>query len=58
MDRRSIPRFCGSTAMGFVASSSRAFAQGEKASPKESIVGRWTFSLVDTAPIALSWRRG
>ena len=47
MNRRSILRLCGSAAMGFIASSARVFAQGEKASGKDSIVGRWTLMIAD-----------
>src|SRR5579859_5113721 len=47
MDRRSILRLCGSVAMGLIASSTRVFAQGEKASPKDAIVGRWTLMIAD-----------
>jgi hypothetical protein len=47
MDRRSILRLCGSAAMVFIASSSRAFAQGERTSAKDSIVGSWTLMIAD-----------
>jgi hypothetical protein len=47
MDRRSILRLCGSAAMGFIASSARVFAQGEKTSGKDSIVGKWTLMIAD-----------
>jgi Lipocalin-like domain len=47
MDRRSILRLCGSAAMGFIASSARAFAQGERTSAKDSIVGSWTLMIAD-----------
>jgi Lipocalin-like domain len=47
MNRRSILRLCGSAAMGFIASSARVLAQGEKTSGKDSIVGKWTLMIAD-----------
>jgi Lipocalin-like domain len=47
MDRRSILRLCGSAAMGLIASSAKVFAQSEKTSAKDSIVGTWTLMIAD-----------
>jgi hypothetical protein len=47
MDRRSILRLCGSAAMGFIASSAKVFAQSEKSSAKDLIVGSWTLMISD-----------
>jgi hypothetical protein len=47
MDRRSILRVCGLAALGFIALSTSVFAQGEKRSAKDLIVGSWTLMIAD-----------
>jgi len=47
MDRRGILRSCGLAALGFIALSTSALAQGEKRSAKDLIVGTWTLMIAD-----------
>jgi hypothetical protein len=47
MDRRSILRLCGPATLGLVASTASVFAQGEKTSAKDLIVGSWSLMIAD-----------
>jgi hypothetical protein len=47
MNRRSILHLCGLATLGFMTSSLDVFAQAEKTSAKDLIVGNWSLTIAD-----------